>query len=274
MLIGIAVLVVLIAAVAFFFFAGKGQSFKVGDQVYAEWTPTVWYPGKIDKTCEKGFHVAFNDGDEKCASAQELIADVTPKASDVKVGTRVIAQWANGPFYTASVTAISGDQYSIVYSDKTPGVKTLNELRLDPRKITETPAPAATTPVTTPPATTPDVTATTTPSTSKFKTGDTVVAVWSGSSWYKGKIEGTCANGLTVKWDDGSTPSCVPEAKINALKSITKADAKVDTAVFAKWSGSAYCDAKITKVSGDKYDATCTDGYKVNGVSLDSLLLK
>ncbi len=279
MLIAVVVLVLLVAGAAFFVFTSKGQSFKVGDQVFAEWTPKVWYPGKIDKTCDKGFNVAYKDGDQRCVSAQELIADVVPTANQVKVGTNVIAQWANGPYYNASVTAVNGTQYSIVYSDSTPGTKTLAEMRIDGRKVTETVAPtpaATTTPATTviptPPATSSTTVSVTT--TSKFKQGDAVVALWSGSSWYTGKIGPSCDQGFMIAWSDGSTSSCIKEVSISAARTMTKDAAKVGTAVYGKWSGSAYCDAKITKVVGTKYNITCSDNYKKDNLTLEDLLLK
>lgn len=281
MLIAAVVLVLLVAGAAFFMFSGKGQSFKIGDQVFAEWTPKVWYSGKIDAKCDKGFHVAYKDGDQKCVSTQELIADNVPTADEVKVGTNIIAQWANGPYYNASVTAISGNQYSILYSDKTSGTKTLAEMRVDGRKVTQSTATPATT--TTPSAAvipttpvTPVTPSVTTPAatTSKFKQGDSVVALWSGSSWYLGKVGASCEGGFMIAWNDGSTPSCVKEASITPIRPPTKEVAKVGTAVYGKWSGNAYCDAKITKVDGAKYSITCSDNYKKDGLGLIDLLMK
>lgn len=134
--IAIGILVILIAGAAYFFFSKKTETFKVGDKVFAEWAPKAWYSGKIDKTCDKGFHVVYSEGDERCLDENKLIIDNVPKKDVMKVGTKVIAQWAaKGPYYDATITEVKNDTYTITYtSDKTTGTKTLEELRLDERK--------------------------------------------------------------------------------------------------------------------------------------------
>lgn len=106
---------------------------------------------------------------------------------------------------------------------------------------------------------------------SGFKNGDKVVALWSGTQWYEGTTEGTCDKGYTVKWADGTSPSCVLSEKVVANKVLTKETATVGTPVFAKWAGWALYEAKISAVNGDKYSVEYYDGSKKDNLKLDDL---
>lgn len=108
-------------------------AFEVGDQVFAEWTPNNWFLGEIEGTCEEGFNVAYDDGNEKCHAEDEIILDEVPEASEIEVGSAVIADWSGAQYYNAEVTAIEGEMYSLKYYDNfTKDVK-IDDLRLDPR---------------------------------------------------------------------------------------------------------------------------------------------
>lgn len=111
-------------------YAAGGGNFKPGEAVYAEWTPNGWYHGKIDKQCEVGWHIAFDDGDRKCCTPAQIVKDVVPDASKVKVGSKVLAQWQNNRFYPGKVSAISGGVYSISFDDGDKGTAKLSQIRL------------------------------------------------------------------------------------------------------------------------------------------------
>ncbi len=123
----------------------------------------------------------------------------------------------------------------------------------------EAPAPA--------PAAQPAVTA----PVSKYKAGDSVLAIWSSATtWYEGTVGASCPTGVLVTWSDGSAPTCNPDSKIVPNKTVAKADAKVGTKVYAQWSGTGFYEAEITKVSGDMYsvkytsDSTTKDDLKLS----------
>lgn len=110
--------------------AAGGGIFKVGDPVFAEWTTNGWYHGKIDKQCEAGWHIAFDDGDQKCCTPQQIVLDIVPKAAKVKVGAKVLAQWSNMRYYPGTVKAITGGNYAIHYDDGDEGTVQLSQIRL------------------------------------------------------------------------------------------------------------------------------------------------
>ena len=103
---------------------------KVGDIVWAEWTTNGWYHGKIDKTCPAGFHVKFDDGDQKCCSTAQIAKDTPPSANAVSVGTKVLAQWQGGKYYPGTVGSISGGNYAINFDDGDNATVKLSQIRL------------------------------------------------------------------------------------------------------------------------------------------------
>jgi len=122
----VVVLSLLVVSVAW----AAGGPPKVGQVVYAEWTPNGWYHGKITKTCEAGWHVLFDDGDQKCCTAAQIVKDIVPKPAKVKVGSKVLAVWSNGKFYPGKVSAISAGVYSIAFDDGDNGTANLSQIRL------------------------------------------------------------------------------------------------------------------------------------------------
>ncbi|NLH49655.1 MAG: DUF4537 domain-containing protein [Myxococcales bacterium] len=111
-------------------YAVAAGALKVGDVVYAEWSANGWYHGKIDKSCQGGWHIAFDDGDQKCCTPAQIAKDVVPPAAQVKVGTKVLAQWSDQKYYPGTVSAIAGGDYSIHFDDGDNGKVKLAQIRL------------------------------------------------------------------------------------------------------------------------------------------------
>jgi len=104
------------------------------------------------------------------------------KKASYKVGDRVVAKWASSSYYVATVKSKSGDSYGVAWEDGTSGNASVNDM--------------------VPVVKTKDV-----------KVGDRVAACWHScrSSLYIGTVEKKTATGVSVKWNDGSSPSDVKE---------------------------------------------------------------
>ncbi|TAL34476.1 MAG: DUF4537 domain-containing protein [Spirochaetes bacterium] len=103
---------------------------STGDAVFAEWTPNSWYHGKAGIACAQGLTINFDDGDVKCCTTAQIVADVVPAASALKVGTKVLALWGNGKYYPGTVSAIAGNDYSINFDDGDKGKASLDHIRV------------------------------------------------------------------------------------------------------------------------------------------------
>jgi len=103
--------------------AGAAQAAgpSVGDSVWAQWKPNAWYHGKVDKTCEWGLHVQFDDGDQGCFAPCLIVTDKTLAEAQVVPGARVLARWSDSRYYPATVTGKpAGGTVDVFFDDRTP----------------------------------------------------------------------------------------------------------------------------------------------------------
>lgn len=80
--------------------------------------------------------------------------------------------------------------------------------------------------------------------------GDTVVARWSGNSFYEGKVETLDGSRYRIKWSDNSSPSDVDSVDVYPLpKDGVAVDVKVGDYVLAKLSsGTSWTGAEVSNV--------------------------
>lgn len=116
-------------------------SMKAGDSVIADWYEDTWHVGKLVAACEGGWTVDFKDDfydssegqTPACYAPAKLVADVAPAAGSVKADDTVLAQWVEDSYYTAKITKIDGDKYSVKFvSDGWESELKLDQLRLLP----------------------------------------------------------------------------------------------------------------------------------------------
>lgn len=116
--------------------------------------------------------------------------------------------------------------------------------------------------------------------TERIKEGDTVVARWSGNSFYEGKVESIDGNKIKVKWSDGSNPSDVKKADVYEMpKGDTKPDVKAGDMVLAKIStNTIWNGAEVESVDGNVFKVKAIgssntkdlDGNKIIKVSSET----
>ena len=110
--------------------------------------------------------------------------------------------------------------------------------------------------------------------TAKFNVGDTVVAKWTGNSFYEGKIEKIDAGKITVKWSDGSSARSVDESDVYTLpKADDKPDVAVGDMVLAKTGSSSYWNgAEITKIEGAVYGVKTVESARTSNVDANKII--
>ncbi|MDZ4209665.1 MAG: tudor domain-containing protein [Candidatus Curtissbacteria bacterium] len=103
-----------------FLLVACASAFKTGDTVWAEWTPDSWWHATVDESCDKdgkkGWHVNFDDGDEGCYVAGEILHDVAPTAN-LAVGAQVIAYWTDTHFYAGEIMEVTEEGYRVKWTD-------------------------------------------------------------------------------------------------------------------------------------------------------------
>jgi hypothetical protein len=135
-------LFILFAVLVLFTACNSSPKFKTNDVVLADWYQGNWHIGKVTEECkEGGWKVAFNDhfynpsNDKQpvCYTADKLIKNVVPSASDIKSDDVVLAEWGDDAYYAAKIQKIDGDNYSVKFvSDGGESELTLDKIRVLP----------------------------------------------------------------------------------------------------------------------------------------------
>ena len=110
--------------------------------------------------------------------------------------------------------------------------------------------------------------------TAKFNVGDTVVAKWTGNSFYEGKIEEIDSGKITVRWNDGSSASKIDESDVYAIpKSGNTPDVKVGEMVLAKVGSSSYWNgAEIVEIEDGVYGVKTVENAQTSSVDANKIL--
>jgi hypothetical protein len=99
------------------------------------------------------------------------------------VGDAVGAVWSDGNWYLAKVTGVRGERFDLEYADGDKGTV----LKAGIRRTVDRPEGVV--------------------------AGDRVVGVWKEARMYPGSVQEVTADGVVVKWDDGSAPTPVAFGK-------------------------------------------------------------
>ncbi|GMV43797.1 MAG: hypothetical protein AMXMBFR64_55130 [Myxococcales bacterium] len=203
---------------------------KVGDTVWAQWRPNSWYHGKADKACDRGLHIAFDDGDEACISPALAAVDAAPSAGGVRAGTRVLARWTDGKLYPATALSAGGDRVRVRYDDRAELEVAVSDTRL----LADEPQGRG------------------------VAVGDVVWAQWKPNAWYHGKLTKSCDLGFHVAFDDGDE-ACTSPALI-AKDSAPGGPPRVGARVIAKWRDGKLYPGTVSGVSGTTISIAYDDG--------------
>ncbi|NNE98084.1 MAG: DUF4537 domain-containing protein [Pyrinomonadaceae bacterium] len=108
----------------------------------------------------------------------------------------------------------------------------------------------------------------------KIGLGDTVVARWSGNSFYEGQVQTIDGGKITIGWEDGSSPTKVDESDVYPLPKVgAKPDVAVGDMVLAKVGSSTYWNgAEITKIDGEVYAVKTVENAESANVDANKII--
>jgi hypothetical protein len=89
-------------------------NWRVGDRVLARWWDLFWYPGSLLAIGERGYHVLFDDGD------QRIVRDIHLMPLAVEEGETLFARPKNQPqriYLPATVTRVQGESLDLDFED-------------------------------------------------------------------------------------------------------------------------------------------------------------
>jgi hypothetical protein len=218
---------------------------KVGDTVWAQWRPNVWLRGAISNTASIGFHVRFDNFDERALPPSLIAVDTPPKREDLKPATRVVAIWHNGKYYPATITDIGEKTCFLQFDDGDQGEFEFALIRL----IAARPDPAR-----------------------APRIGDIVWAQWRPNSWYHGTVAKLGNLGLHIVFDDGDEADLAP-ALVVLDEPPQKENVKVGARVLAVWNNGNLYPATVREITDKKKYILQFDGGDRGECDLSDLRL-
>lgn len=92
----------------------EDPNWRTGDRVFARWWDLFWYPGSILAIGERGYHILFDDGD------QRVVGDVHIMPLAVEEGESLYVRPKNQPqrlYLPATVTRVKGEILDVDFED-------------------------------------------------------------------------------------------------------------------------------------------------------------
>jgi hypothetical protein len=90
------------------------DNWRAGDRVLARWVDFYWYPGTILDMGTRGFHVLYDDGDQRVVPHKDLMPLIIEEGESVYIRPKNEPQRIYAP---ASVTRVDGETIDVEYED-------------------------------------------------------------------------------------------------------------------------------------------------------------
>lgn len=158
------------------------EEVKINDRVLAIWSKNTFYEGSISEITENGAKVVWDDGSTPSVVAFNKMAKGFPKSNKLKFtessGNEVCVK-DNGSYLQAKILREKDGVAHVILSDNTerdfPSSSVINPIR--------------------------DL--------KQMKVNDKVFAIWASNVYYEGEVVSLEADGIIVRWLDGTKPSFV-----------------------------------------------------------------
>jgi hypothetical protein len=201
-------------------------AWRVGDRVLARWLDFFWYPGTILGMGTKGFHILYDDGDQRVAPEQALMPLALEEGEQIQIRPKQQPQRIYSP---AVVTRVDGEGLDVEYQDGERETNTsVSRARLwrCPVRIREFP----------------------------FGEGERVLALDVDGFVYPAEILSVEEDRVLVQFLDGPERQLTPEL-------IRSFELHVGSRVECRWKGGpAYFPGVLGKVEGERVFLRYDDG--------------
>jgi len=206
----------------------EDSNWRTGDRVLGRWFDLFWYPATILAIGTKGYHLLFDDGD------QRVVGDIGLMPLLVEEGEEIFIRPKNQPqrIYTPGrVLRVQGETVDVELED---GTHESNQ-KVSRARFWRCPVGVKSIP---------------------FDEGDRVWATDIDSFTYPAEIVSINEDKIVVHFLDGPERMLTPEL-------IKRFELKAGTAVACRWkAGQTYFSGKITKIEGDRVHIDYDDGDK------------
>jgi hypothetical protein len=201
-------------------------AWRVGDRVLARWLDFYWYPGTILAMGTKGFHILYDDGDQRVAPEQALMPLILDEGEEIQIRPKQQPQRIYSP---AVVTRVNGESLDVEFHDGERETNTsVSRARLwrCPVRVRDF----------------------------AFAEGDRVLALDVDGFLYPGELLTVEEDRVLIQFLDGPERQLTPEL-IGAF------ELKVGGRVECRWKGGPiYFPGVLAKVEGDRVYVRYDDG--------------
>ena len=201
-------------------------NWRHGDRVLARWWDLFWYPGSILAIGTKGFHILFDDGD------QRIVTDLGIMPLAVDEGEEIFLRPKNQPqriYVPGRVTQSRGEMLDVELEDGT----TETNQRISRARLWRCPVGIAN---------------------FAFEEGDRAFAADIDGFTYPAEILSVDGDKIVVHFLDGPERMLTPEL-------IRRLDLAVGSRVECRWKGGPqYFPGKIDQADGDRIHVAYDDG--------------
>lgn len=201
-------------------------NWRTGDRVLARWWDLFWYPGSILAIGEKGYHILFDDGD------QRVIADMHLMPLAVEEGEEVFLRPKNQPqriYLPGTITRVKGEIIDVDLEDGNTETNT----RVSRARFWRCPVGFGA---------------------FAFDEGDRILAQDIDGFTYAAEINSIDGDKIAVQFLDGPERLLTPEL-------IRRFDLKTGQAIESRWKGGQrFFPGKIAKLEGDRVFIKYDDG--------------
>jgi DNA repair protein Crb2 Tudor domain/Agenet domain len=204
------------------------SNWRTGDRVLGRWFDFFWYPATILAIGTKGYHLLFDDGD------QRVVQDLGLMPIDIEEGEELFIRPKNQPqriFTPARVTRVKGEMIDVELED---GTQETNQ-KISRARLWRCPVGMGSV---------------------EYDEGDRVWATDIDAFIYPAEVLSVDHDKIVVQFLDGPERMLTPEL----LKPF---ELRIGTPVQCRWKGGqAYFPGKITQMEGDRVHLAYDDGDK------------
>ena len=236
---------------------------SVGDTVVARWGSTSWAEGKVESVGKDEAKIVWTEDSSKSdVELKDVFLKPGPDAQiNVKTGDYTVVKGVGNWWQEAEIKEVGGSviKAKFIYSNEVVNLSAEKVLVISPT-VAEDIKDAAQQqnflakaqehfPVV--------------PADYKPKTGDRVLAPWTTTSWYPGKVKSISAEKVLIAWEAGMTPDQVTIDKVIPFPTAENSQAPaVSDYVLLKPSGGSWTYGQVTSVSGSTIEAKTVDSTR------------
>jgi hypothetical protein len=235
----------------------------VGDTVVARWGGTSWAEGKLESIDKDEAKIVWTeDASKSDVELKDVFLKPAPDALiNVKSGDYTVVKGVGNWWQEAEIREVNGSviKAKFIYNNEVVNLSADKVLAISPTVAEDIKDTAAQQNF----LTKAQEHFPLQPAGYKPKAGDRVLAPWTSTSWYPGKVKSVSDDKVLIAWEAGMAPDEVVIDKVVPFPTADAAQAAaVNDFVLLKPAGGSWTYGQVTSVSGTSIEAKTIDSTR------------